>query len=47
MAQLTDGRALPGKLFIVKGIDGLGKSTQLDLLLKWLIGHETCVAFSE
>jgi dTMP kinase len=47
MAQLSDGRALPGKLFIVEGIDGSGKSTQLDLLSKWLIGQGFCVAFSE
>ncbi len=47
MAQLPDGRALPGKLFIVEGIDGSGKSTQLDLLNKWLIGQGYCVAFSE
>jgi dTMP kinase len=47
MAQLPDGRALPGKLFIVEGIDGSGKSTQLDLLQKWLIGLGYCVAFSE
>jgi dTMP kinase len=47
MAKLPDGRALPGKLFIVEGIDGSGKSTQLDLLSKWLIGQGYCVAFSE
>ena len=47
MAQLPDGRALPGKLFIVEGIDGSGKSTQLDLLSKSLIGQGYCVAFSE
>jgi len=47
MAKLPDGRALPGKLFVVEGIDGSGKSTQLDLLRKWLIGQGYCVAFSE
>jgi dTMP kinase len=47
MAKLPDGRALPGKLFIVEGIDGSGKSTQLDMLRKWLISHGYCVAFSE
>jgi len=47
MATMPDGRALPGKLFIVEGIDGSGKSTQLDLLRKWLIGQGYCVAFSE
>jgi dTMP kinase len=47
MAKLPDGRALPGKLFIVEGIDGSGKSTQLDMLRKWLMSHGYCVAFSE
>jgi dTMP kinase len=47
MARLPDGRALSGKLFIVEGIDGSGKSTQLDMLRKWLIGQGYCVAFSE
>ncbi len=47
MAKLSDGRTLPGKLFIVEGIDGSGKSTQLDMLRKWLIGQGYCVAFSE
>src|ERR1700739_4878342 len=27
---------LPGRLFVVEGIDGSGKSTQLSLLHKWL-----------
>lgn len=47
MATLPDGRVLPGKLIIVEGIDGSGKSTQLDLIRKWLIGDSYCVAFSE
>jgi dTMP kinase len=47
MATLPDGRTLPGKLIIVEGIDGSGKSTQLDLLRKYLIGEGYCVAFSE
>jgi dTMP kinase len=47
MAKLPDGRALSGKLFVVEGIDGSGKSTQLDMLRKWLIGQGYCVAFSE
>jgi len=47
MARFPDGRALPGKLFIVEGIDGSGKSTQLDMVRKWLIGQGYCVAFSE
>jgi dTMP kinase len=47
MAKLPNGKQLPGKLFVVEGIDGSGKSTQLDLLRKWLIGAGYCVAFSE
>lgn len=47
MAMMPDGRALPGKLIIVEGIDGSGKSTQLDMLRKWLISQGYCVAFSE
>ena len=47
MAKLSDGRTLPGTLLIVEGIDGSGKSTQLDMLRKWLIGQGYCVAFSE
>ncbi len=38
---------LPGKLFIVEGIDGSGKSTQLDLLHKWLASQGYLVVFSE
>lgn len=47
MARLPSDKKLPGKLFVVEGIDGSGKSTQLDLLRKWLIGEGYCVAFSE
>jgi len=47
MATLPNGKELQGRLFIVEGIDGSGKSTQLDLLKKWLIGEGYCVAFSE
>lgn len=36
----------PGKLFIVEGIDGSGKSTQLDLLRKWLISQGYYAYFS-
>jgi dTMP kinase len=38
---------LPGRLIIVEGIDGSGKSTQLDLLRKWLINQGYLVIFSE
>jgi dTMP kinase len=37
----------PGKLFIVEGIDGSGKSTQLDLLRKYLESEGYTVSFSE
>lgn len=47
MATLPNGERLPGKLFVVEGIDGSGKSTQLDLLRKWLTASGYCVAFSE
>lgn len=47
MATLADGTSLPGRLFVVEGIDGSGKSTQLDLLRKWLTSSGYCVAFSE
>ena len=36
---LTEDHPCPGKLFIVEEIDGSGKSTQLDLLHKWLISE--------
>ncbi len=39
--------SLPGKLFVVEGIDGSGKSTQLDLLHKWLVSQGYLVIFSE
>jgi dTMP kinase len=38
---------LPGKLIIVEGIDGSGKSTQLDLLRRWLLSQNYCAYFSE
>jgi dTMP kinase len=38
---------LPGRLIIVEGIDGSGKSTQLDLLRKWLVNQGYLVIFSE
>jgi dTMP kinase len=39
--------AYPGKLFIVEGIDGSGKSTQLALLSQWLRSEGHLVIFSE
>jgi dTMP kinase len=37
----------PGRLFIVEGIDGSGKSTQLTLLSQWLRAEGYQVVFSE
>jgi dTMP kinase len=37
----------PGKLFVVEGIDGSGKSTQLSLLYQWLKSEGFGVVFSE
>ncbi len=46
--ELQDERSkFPGKLIVVEGIDGSGKSTQLDLLHKWLKGQGYCVYFTE
>src|SRR6267142_1308850 len=36
-----------GRLIIVEGIDGSGKSTQLDLLRKWLVNQGYLVVSSE
>jgi dTMP kinase len=37
----------PGRLFIVEGIDGSGKSTQLSLLHKWMESEGYVASFSE
>ncbi len=39
-------QVFPGKLFVVEGIDGSGKSTQLSLLHKWLESKGYGVVFS-
>ncbi|MBI9047206.1 MAG: dTMP kinase [Anaerolineaceae bacterium] len=36
-----------GKLIVVEGIDGSGKSTQIDLLHKWLLAQGKSVFFTE
>lgn len=45
LSNLTTPHAYPGKLFVVEGIDGSGKTTQLGLLAKWLTaaGHRVFV----
>jgi len=43
----THAPPYPGKLFIVEGIDGSGKSTQLTLLSQWLKSEGHLVVFSE
>ena len=45
--MLKSGEAYPGKLFIVEGIDGSGKSTQIELLHKWLLSQGYSTFFSE
>ena len=42
---LATPHTLPGRLFVVEGIDGSGKTTQLSLLSKWLManGHRVFV----
>jgi dTMP kinase len=37
----------PGRLFVVEGVDGSGKSTQIALLRQWLIAEGYTVFFSE
>lgn len=43
----TMTNAYPGKLIVVEGVDGSGKSTQVDLLYKWLCANDYSVFFSE
>lgn len=47
MEFAAESERLPGKLFIVEGIDGSGKSTQIDLLHKWLLSQGRLVIFTE
>jgi dTMP kinase len=45
LSTLTNVHSYPGKLIVVEGIDGSGKTTQLGLLAKWLAaaGHRVLV----
>ena len=45
--QHPDDGEYPGTLTIVEGIDGSGKSTQIDLLQKWLNSRNLVTAFTE
>ena len=45
--RLTTPHEYPGKLFVVEGIDGSGKTTQLDLLAKWLSAAGHSVVLTE
>jgi dTMP kinase len=47
MDSLLTSHRHRGKLIIVEGIDGSGKSTQLSLLSRWLRSSGYAVAFSE
>jgi hypothetical protein len=45
--ELSSKNDFPGRPFIVEGIDGSGKSTQLSLLHRWLESEGHAVVFSE
>ena len=45
--MLTEPHPYPGKLIVVEGIDGSGKSTQIALLHRWLIAQGHKVFFTE
>jgi len=45
--EMLGNHKFPGWLFIVEGIDGSGKSTQLSLLHRWLESEGHAVVFSE
>ena len=47
MNKITQPHPYPGKLFVVEGMDGSGKSTQLDLLRKWLVSEGYSVFYTE
>lgn len=47
LAPLNADHPYPGRLIIVEGIDGSGKSTQLQLVQKWLLSMNYRVFFTE
>lgn len=47
MSKILTKNNYPGKLIVVEGIDGSGKSTQIDLLHKWLLALGRSVFFTE
>ena len=47
MHELQKDHGLPGKLIVVEGIDGSGKSTQAQLLKQWLEAYDIPVFFTE
>ncbi|MBI5091401.1 MAG: dTMP kinase [Candidatus Hydrogenedentes bacterium] len=47
MGGLYEPHKYPGMLIVVEGVDGSGKSTQLDLIRSWLIQEGYDVIFTE
>lgn len=45
--RLYKNHSYPGKLIVVEGVDGSGKSTQLNLLRNWLESKDLHVVFTE
>ena len=45
--RLDQKHEFPGKLIVVEGVDGSGKSTQLNLLRNWLESKGKSVVFTE